>query len=150
MVNGWLFGIWGGTLVTWVGVLLNAIIGYLLARGPGRNLLLRIISPRHLLRAERALEEHGAMAVLVSRMFPLLPFGVISAAAGLLAMRWRSYVVATAIGVLPSAFALALIGWQLSRGALDWGQVGVGVGILVVMALLAIPVARWFRDNQQG
>ena len=62
-------------------------------------------------------------------------------------MRWRDYLFATALGVLPSAFALALIGWQLSRGDLDWVQVGIGVGILAGLGLAAIPLTRWFRDR---
>ncbi|MDQ4078344.1 MAG: VTT domain-containing protein, partial [Chloroflexota bacterium] len=147
LANGWLFGIWGGTLVTWVGVVLNGILGYLLARGPGRRLLMRFVSGRHLYRAEQALVQHGALAVIIARMFPVLPFSVISVAAGLLHMRWRDYLFATALGVLPSAFALALIGWQLSRGDLDWVQVGIGIGILAVLGLAAIPLTRWFRDR---
>lgn len=146
LANGWLFGIWGGTLVTWLGVVLNGVVGYLVARGPGRQLFLRFIDRRHLRRAEQALEDHGAVAVVVARLFPVLPFSAVSVAAGLLHMPWRAYLLATAIGVLPSAFALALIGWQLSRGALDWVQVAVAAAILGALALAAIPLARWFRS----
>lgn len=148
MANGWLFGIGWGTLVTWTGVMLNSMLGYWLARGPGRRALQGLVPTRHLRRAERALEQHGAWAVLLARMIPVLPFSAISVAAGLLHMRWREYVLATAVGVLPSAFALALIGYQLSRGRLDWREVGLAVVILAGLALAAIPVSRWLRNER--
>ncbi len=147
LVNGWLFGIWGGMLVSWCGVMLNALGGFLLARGPGRRLFLRLVSARQLRRAEKALEAHGAMAVVVARMFPVLPFSAISVAAGLLHMSGRRYLIATALGILPSTFALSLIGWQLSRGALEWAQIVLAAGILGALGLLALPLAAWYRSE---
>lgn len=147
LANGWLFGIWWGTLVSWCGVMLNALGGFLLARGPGRQLFLRLISARHLRRAEKALAEHGTMAVVVARMFPVLPFTAISVAAGLLHMPGRTFLLATALGILPSTFALSLIGWQLSRGALDWTQIFLAAGILGALGLLALPLASWYRSE---
>lgn len=140
LANGWLFGVWGGTAITWIGVTINGFLGYALARGPGRRLFLRFVSGDQLERAERAITRHGAAAVLIARLIPILPFSAISVAAGLLDMRPREYVIATAIGVLPSAWALALIGYQLSKGDLDWFEVGLGVGVLVVLGIASIPV----------
>lgn len=143
LANGWLFGIWGGTLVTWLGVMINGMVGYSLARGPGNRVLRRWVPAAQLARAEQALGHHGALAVVVARLIPVLPFSAVSVAAGLLGVRDRDYLLATALGILPSAFALALIGYQLSRGALDWRQVALAAAILGGLALAGVPTARW-------
>ena len=140
LANGWLFGLWGGTLVTWSGVMLNGIIGYWVAWRAGRHVLRRFLPTKQLARAEQLLEQHGVLAVMLARLIPILPFGVINIAAGLLHMRWRDYLLATALGITPSAFALALIGDQLSRGAVDWQQVAIAVVILGGMALAGLSV----------
>lgn len=141
LANGWLFGAIGGTLVSWTGVMINGLLGYLLARGPGRRLLLRLVTPAQLAQAESALDRYGASAVAIMRMIPIIPFSAISVAAGLLHMDLRAYVAANALGILPSAYAMALIGSQLSRGALDWAQVALAVSILAGLALAGIPLS---------
>jgi uncharacterized membrane protein YdjX (TVP38/TMEM64 family) len=147
LVNGWLFGPAAGTLVTWIGIMLNALLGYKLASGPARDFIMRFLPGDKVDRAEELLEEHGSWAVLLLRMVPVLPFTAVSVGAGLFRLSFREYCLASALGILPSAFALSLIGYQLSRGALDWMQVGIAVGILVGLALVGIPLARWFSSD---
>lgn len=150
LVNGWLFGIWGGALVTWSGVMINGVLGYQLAHGPGRALFGRLVSREQLARAEGILQRHGAAAVVVARIVPLLPFSAVSVAAGLLSMRWRDYLLANALGLLPNSFALALIGHQLSRGEVQWGWVFTGAGLLALAALAGIPLARRLEPNKKA
>ncbi|MCB9128220.1 MAG: TVP38/TMEM64 family protein [Ardenticatenales bacterium] len=142
LANGWLFGVAGGTLVTWVGVMGNAVVGYLLARGPGRNLTMRFVPARYMGRAEQMIEGYEGWSIFVARLIPVLPFSAISVAAGLLDVPLRHYLLATGAGVLPSAFALALLGWQLSRGAVAWTQIGAALLILGGLMAASVPLSR--------
>jgi uncharacterized membrane protein YdjX (TVP38/TMEM64 family) len=147
LVNGWLFGPAAGTLVTWIGVMLNSILGYKLASGPARDFIMRFLPDDKVDRAEELLEEHGAWAVLLLRMVPVLPFTAVSLGSGLFRLSFREYCLASAFGVLPSAFALSLIGYQLSRGALDWVQVGIAVAILIGLGLVGVPLTKRFSSD---
>ena len=147
LANGWLFGVLGGTIVTWIGVVLNAMLGYALARGPGRSLMTRLVPARHMRRAERVVSDHGGWSVFVARLVPILPFSAISVVAGLLHLPVREYAIATAAGVLPSSFALALIGWQLSRGTLAWSHIIIALLILGLLMAASVPLSRQFGNG---
>tara|TARA_B100000029_G_scaffold356087_1_gene348919 strand:- start:994 stop:1719 length:726 start_codon:yes stop_codon:yes gene_type:complete len=49
------------------------------------------------------------------RLFPLIPFPIVSAIGGILNLSYRSYFFNTLIGVLPSCIALNLIGLQVNE-----------------------------------
>lgn len=111
IINGWLFGLWGGMGVSWVGLMLKAIVGYLLGLG-GR----RVTQSKERTRWARVipyLERYGWQLIFFTRMIPLFPFTPISSGAALIGMSWRVYLLASGFGLLPLAFIYAWIGTWL-------------------------------------
>ena len=45
-------------------------------------------------------------------------------------MRWHDFLLALMLGVMPSAFALALMGHQLNQGTINWPQITLALLIL--------------------
>jgi uncharacterized membrane protein YdjX (TVP38/TMEM64 family) len=144
LANGWLFGIWGGTFITWLGIVLNGILRYWLARGPARYLFTRFMSTQQLAHAEALLSQHGLSALRRKRsltlaiLIPAIPFSMVCIVAGLLNIRWHDFLLALMVGVMPSAFALALMGHQLSQGTIHWPQITLALIILSVIFYIAV------------
>ena len=82
---------------------------------------------------EQFLTEHGAVAVMQSRIVPVLPWGVVNYSAGLTRLSYLSLAVGTLIGGAPKVFAYTALGGSLSN--LGSPEAIVAIALLVVLAL---------------
>lgn len=145
ILGGALFGLAQGVALAWLGALLGAVGGFGLGRALGRDAVDRLLGGRLAL-ADRVLADHGLPAVLAVRLVPVLPFTALNYAAGLVGVRWRPYVVGSALGMLPGATAYAALG---ASGADPLGIV-IGVGALVVLVVLGGWWGRRLLRTQRG
>jgi uncharacterized membrane protein YdjX (TVP38/TMEM64 family) len=106
---GLLFGALAGAGLALVAALSAATATFWLGRWAGREPVRRRLRGR-LARADAWLARRGTLAVVVVRLLPIAPFGLIGYAYGTSATRFRHYLAGTAIGGAPSAFAYAAIG----------------------------------------
>jgi uncharacterized membrane protein YdjX (TVP38/TMEM64 family) len=128
--SGLLFGTAVGTPLALAGVTCAALTQMLVARrlasGHHGNLL-----PARTRSMERFLTRHGAVAVLESRIVPVLPFGVVNFSAGLTHLRFRDMALGTVVGAAPKVFAYTALGGHLS----DLGSPEAIVAIALLVAL---------------
>ena len=124
VVGGYTFGVVEGFFLTWLGSLLGGVISFGISRVFGRRF---VAGSGRVRRLDRYVEEHGAAVVFVLRLIPLVSFDAISYAAGLSGLRFRSFLIATALGMMPGTFAFVYLG-----GA------PTGAGVWVVLAGLAV------------
>src|SRR3712207_6243761 len=86
-------------------------------------------------RLDRFVEEHGAVLVFVLRLIPLVSFDAISYAAGLSGIRFRGFLLATALGMAPGTFAFVYLGGS-DPGPWTWvvllGLAGLAAAAYVV------------------
>jgi len=132
-------GFWPGFFVASAASFLAAAAAFGLSRGLGRAAVTRLAGNR-LARLDNLLGDRGFVAVLVARLLPV-PFAVCSYGAGLVGVRLRPYLLATAVALpagtavqvgvgasaalfvsgraaftaLPLAVGLALLGWLAVR-----------------------------------
>lgn len=66
-------------------------------------------------RLARGFAENGFSLLLFLRLTPVFPFWAVNAVAGLSRMPFRTFLAATALGIIPASFAFALIGAGLDR-----------------------------------
>lgn len=66
-------------------------------------------------RLARGFAENGFSLLLFLRLAPVFPFWAVNAVAGLSRMPFRTFVSATALGIIPGSIAFALIGAGLDR-----------------------------------
>lgn len=83
-----------------IGSNLCANLGFGLARMIGQERFQRLTRGR-LLRFDRKLEGAGFGAIAVLRMFPVMPFSVLSYTAGVSRIRWRDFALGHFLGTLP-------------------------------------------------
>lgn len=148
---GVLFGPWLGLLVVLVGLNASGTVAWALGRSLARP---EVAERRDATGARRWVERLRANAfqtVLVMRLV-MVPFDVVNYLCGYLRVRWTPFVVATAIGVIPSTVAIVLAGASVDR--LDEGVSGLDPRLLVgsvalvgVSLLVAWGVKRTQRDR---
>ncbi len=110
----------------WLGLSLAGITGYSLARLGGRRLADRLASPAEQKQNENFFNTWGGLAVILSRMLPILP-EALSVTAGLSGMKAGPFCVSVILGSLPPAVAFAWIGASASeapQGAI-WSTVAL-------------------------
>lgn len=130
---GLAFGWKLGFLVVLVGSNLCANIAFGLAKLLGRDLVVRLAGGRLKTFDERA-AEHGFKMILFLRLVPLVPFNALNYGAGLSPVRWRDYLLATLLGMIPGIFAYVYLGGNLDLRS--W-QFWLAVGIL--LAVMGVP-----------
>ena len=118
-----------------IGALANACALY----GTGRYLLSSAVNKAFgpvMQRTARALRNRGIPAVAVVRTLPVAPFTLVNLAAGALHVRFRDYVLGTALGLLPGITMLTVFGERL-KAALEQPTVAT-LGVLAIVVLLWI------------
>lgn len=114
--GGAVFGTALGTLLAVIGATLGATGSFLIGRRLGRAQLEEIGGPR-LRRLDAWLATRGFTAVLYVRLVPIFPFNLFNYGAGVTGVSTRDYVLATAIGIVPGAFAYSALGGSLDDPA---------------------------------
>lgn len=112
---GLLFGALAGAAVAVVAAILAAAATFALGRWAGRSFVERRIAGR-MARLDTWLAQRGTLAVLVVRLVPIGPFGMMGYAYGTSSTAFRHYLLGTALGATPSAFAYAAIGSAVVAG----------------------------------
>jgi uncharacterized membrane protein YdjX (TVP38/TMEM64 family) len=118
---GCLFGTWPATLYVWVGATLGATALFLAARTALGNVL-RAKAGSALQRMEQGFRKDALSYLLVLRLVPLFPFWLVNLVPAFLGVPLWTYVVATALGIIPGTFVYASVGNGLGA-LLDAGGV---------------------------
>ncbi len=113
--NAVVFGLGGGIVVSWFGECLGTVIAFVLWRSLLQKAARRLIcrSP-HLSLADEFSGKNGFKAMLVARLIPLAPSGLITLLGAVSSMSFTAMLWATLIGKLPSIVLEVLLGHQLA------------------------------------
>jgi uncharacterized membrane protein YdjX (TVP38/TMEM64 family) len=129
---GLLFGTAAGTPLALAGLTLASLTQMAIARrlagGHHGNLL-----PQRTKRVENFLTENGAVAVMESRIVPLLPYGIVNYSAGLTRLSYRDMALGTVVGAAPKVFAYTALGGSLDD--LTSPEAITAVALLVILGL---------------
>lgn len=142
LAGGLLFGLWWGSVYTFIGAVLNCAMMFLLARYVGRSQVQRLVeqklSPQWQRRLQMADGEEGFLLLIILRLIPAVPYNLINYTFGLTGISFSSYLLASAIGIIPGTFAFINIGDKtLEAGSPSfWIAIGLLVLLLVVTGLL--------------
>ncbi len=148
VAGGAIFGHVRGTLLSWTAAIVGTMLGYLLARGVGRETARRWIARRKV--GEALTQSTSFLTLLRLRLIPVIPLSVVNFAAGLARTRFGVYVAATAIGILPVTIVFTYFADSLMRGLEGarthaYWDVAIASAGLMAMSLLPLLVKRLRR-----
>lgn len=151
------FGFWRALPLVLLGANFGAVLGFLLSRHFAREWFTQLVGKRMALaQINRAVAESGWRIVMLTRMPPISPFGIVNYAYGLTPVTLRDYMIGTAIGIIPGTTAYVYLGTILgdvaqtahrTRSAAEWGILGGGFVLTVVACVYAVRLAKAALDR---
>jgi uncharacterized membrane protein YdjX (TVP38/TMEM64 family) len=145
LVCGALFGMPVGAVYALAAAMIAAVVAFAAARWLVRG----VVADRLRGRAQRMdawLSRRGLLAVVVVRLVPIAPFGLVSYVYGGTGVRTRHYLLGTLVGAAPSAATWAGI------GAAAIAPAGIGPLTLLPAALglvVTVGAAVWWRTSMR-
>lgn len=134
IAGGYAYGITWGTLYSFIGTLLGSSLVFYLGRTYGRPFVEKMVNKDDLDRYDKFISRRGKTALLICRVIPIiLPNDVVSFAASVTKMRFRTYFWISFIGFIPNIFILNLFGDQLT---VDMNPITIAIVAIVGMSIL--------------
>jgi len=141
ITNSLVFGpIWGSVL-SWFSTVLGACLCFQLSKTFGKPFAHKIVGGS-LEKAEVFFKKYGLQAMFLVRMMPFVPFDAISYGAPLVGVPFSRFLLATAVGIVPSILIYSYVG-RLIAGIYWW----VMLGLLIAAFVGIIAAARMLRRN---
>ena len=138
LAGGFLFGAVLGTFLVNLGATTGATLAFLASRYLLRDWVERKFG-KWLGPIQQGFANNAFSYLMTLRLIPLFPFFVVNLVSGLTRTNVGTYVVATALGIIPGSFVFAYAGRQLStiNSLKDIASPGV-IGAFVLLGLLAL------------
>jgi len=135
LTAGLLFGSFLGTLIVIVPATLGATLAFLVARYLWRDWVERKFGDR-LEAFQRSFAKNAFSYLLTLRLIPLFPFFLVNLVSGLTRISLGTYILATAIGIIPGSFVYAYAGRQL--GTINSLKEVASLNVLLALTLLGL------------
>ncbi|OEH86596.1 hypothetical protein BHU72_10060 [Desulfuribacillus stibiiarsenatis] len=130
------FGFWTGTLISFIGEVLGAILAFILYRMGFRNFLQKQLEKYP--KAQRLINAEGKdafMLVLTLRLLPFMPSGLVTFGGAIGKISLLSFAIASSIGKLPALLFEAFSVYQVTQ--FNWlGKVILFLALLYFVYLL--------------
>lgn len=144
--NAGLFGWVKGAILSWTSAMAGAALCYAIARIYGRNVVEKLTTRKAIREIDKFFEKYGKWAVLVARLLPFMSFDIVSYAAGLTAMGFWEFFIATGLGQLPATLIYSYVGGMLTGGA---QTMVTGLSILFALTIIIFVVKQaWQQRNK--
>jgi uncharacterized membrane protein YdjX (TVP38/TMEM64 family) len=140
---GFAYGFFGGLGIVVVGWMISALICYWFGTGVARPLLDRWFGAERFARFERMVSRGGVTLLIALRLLPIVPFSLISAAAGAARVPFGRYCWTTAVGFLPITALAVYLGTRLEGIRFtDPAVIAAIVGVLLLLLVANFIIRR--------
>ncbi len=133
--NAWIFGWVMGAVYSWTGAMLGAALCYWIAKAYGRPVVEKMIGQKSLETTDKFFAKYGKHSIMIARLLPVVPFDIISYAAGLTTMGVWEFLWSTGVGQLPATLIYSWLGENMSPTAKYAFAAVCGFLVLLVVSL---------------
>lgn len=141
-VNGVIFGLVPGILISWIGEVLGIEISFHLTRTLLRNQAKKIIEKNNML---EKLDSYSCVkTIMFARAIPYSPNVVVTALSALSHITYKDHFIANLIGKIPAVVVEVWLGHDLLRFHEHWDRL-----IVLVLAVTAIYTFLWWRRHHR-
>ena len=144
--GGFAYGFLGGFFLLQAGWVLSGLLSYAIGHWAGRPLLHRVLGAARFERIEAMIERGGVTLLLTMRLLPIVPFSLVSSAAGTARVPLWRFTWTTAVGYAPITAIAVYLGTKLEGFSFKDPTVLLGIGGLLAL----IGVAHWLLPRRRG
>jgi uncharacterized membrane protein YdjX (TVP38/TMEM64 family) len=146
---GAVFGVVEGSILVWVASMMGSAAGYTLARTVWSESARRLLG-RHEDKLRSLRDGNTFLTVLRVQLLPVVPFGLLTYAAGTARLHFLSYWLASGLGIVPSTIAAVYVGDRLRAGVRGSGSHAFVVAGAVMAAVLLLSFLPTLIVNQKA
>jgi uncharacterized membrane protein YdjX (TVP38/TMEM64 family) len=129
---GAVFGVVEGSMLVWIASMIGSATGYTLARTVWSDSAGRLLG-RHEDKLRKLRDGNTFLTILRVQLLPVVPFGLLTYAAGTARLKFLPYWLASGLGIIPSTIAAVYVGDRLRAGVRE----GSGHHLVVAGAVMA-------------
>lgn len=135
VVSGAIYGSFWGFFVSLVGCFISATVGYYVAKFLGRDFVVKFIGGKfnHI---DQTLKKDGFKILLLMRLPVIFPYDALSLACGLTSIKYRDFILASVLGVMPEMFAYNFFGNSMGNDC--YKQIYIPITIMVILILFSM------------
>ena len=143
---GIMYGLFWGVMISWVGEVIGAVVMFVFARYFFRVLIENWIKKSaYLKQVDDYSAKNGFKALLIARLLPLAPSGIITAVASISRISFWDFFLATLIGKLPPVVIKVLLGHDLVFADENMTRL-----LIVVMVVVLVYIGLWWYKRRKG
>jgi uncharacterized membrane protein YdjX (TVP38/TMEM64 family) len=114
ILGGNIFGSTKAFLYSLISVFISATLAFFIGRLTGKEFVQKLLRGR-MKDLDVKIEKHGFKIIFLMRVSIIFPFDILNFAAGLSKVRYRDFIFATLLGIIPETFSLTYLGSNLSN-----------------------------------
>jgi len=143
---GIVFGLFWGIVISWTGEVLGALAMFAFARYFFRSTVAGwVCKSPYLKQVDDYSAANGFKALLIARLLPLAPSGIITAVAAISRISFRDFILATVLGKLPPVVIKVLVGHDIAFAGENMTRLIVVLGLVVGVYL----VMWWYKRSKK-
>ena len=143
---GIMYGLFWGVIISWLGEVIGAVFMFIFARYFFRNFIATWLhKSSYLKQADDYSAANGFKTLLIARLLPLAPSGIITAVAAVSRISFKDFFLATLIGKLPPVVIKVLLGHDLVFAGENMARL-----IIVVILVVVVYIGLWWYKRYKG
>ena len=145
IAGGLIFGLFKGYIYTTIGALIGGTISFYISRYWGREVVKKLTKEK-LDKVEEMINNRGFIIIFILRLIPLLPYDVISYGAGLTAIKYKDFLLATLFGTIPGILVFTNLGAQTVN--IGSSSFYISVALLILLFIISIFLKNKFISKE--
>ena len=147
LAAGFIFGPLKGTIGLMIGSFLGTTVTFFISRNLGGPFVEKMIKGKAK-DIQNKLDQNGFKVILFMRLIPIFPWEVINYASGLSKIKYRDYILATMIGILPAVLVQTFFTDRLAH--FNVKDPTLLIAVVAFILLGAIPAIYLKRKKKEG
>lgn len=149
VLSGVAFGPVWGVVYVWIGAVTGVSLAFLVARYVARDLVENWVSGNaQFQKIDEKVEQEGWRILMFTRLVPIFPFNLQNYAYGLTKIKFLTYMLVSAIFMLPGTIAYVQIGGALVSGEGNLSKTLIYLSIAGILFLLVSLIPKFLRKRQ--
>ena len=144
LVGGMTFGPFWGTIYSVIGATFSSTFAFFIARYLGRRFVEKIIKQKYS-NLDELINKYGFKIILFLRLVPIFPYEGINYGSGLTKIKYRDYILATILGVIPGAFAYNFFGSSLIEATS--ALIFIPISFVIVLLLFGPTIIKYLQKE---
>jgi len=148
IAGGLIFGLYEGSIYIMIGALCGSTLSFYIARWYG-SWIKEKLKNETFLDIDKNIKKNGFLIIFLLRLVPLVPFDIISYSAGFSSIKYRDFILATFIGIIPGVVVYANIGAEsLNLGSSSfYFSIAFLIGLIVVSMMFKNKLKKRFQED---